>query len=131
MGAQSTKAHNEEVEMSDHTYNSEYCGACGHDVCVARQYDWPEVDDDNDIVTGQDAEGYDITIFDREPDAKVETGLESWQGGTEIGIFYHKGNTYLAVWGECQNGGPYWTTGILPIEEVLRDYLREMTLELV
>ena len=102
-----------------HTYNSEFCPACNRDICVTRRRAYPEIFDED-----LDTDGID-------PVAVVSTGFTPSEGATELQIFYIKGRTVVVPCGEAFNCGPLVTEGEVPVAEVLDDYRRELTVELV
>ena len=57
----------------------------------------------------------------------VQTGLKSWQGATRLLIHHYKGDTIVCLSGEYQNCGPLLIEGIISPEDVLADYLRDLS----
>ena len=109
--------------MSEHTFNSEFCAACVG-VCVQRRRAYPEIFDE---LSNEEEDA----LYSGEPTARVVTGFTSSEGATELEIYYFGGRTIVVPCGEAFNCGPLITDGKVPVQEILEDYRRELTLDLV
>jgi hypothetical protein len=69
------------------------------------------------------------SVIEEVPDKIIATNLQGWKGATELHVYYHNGNTYVETSGELYNADGMFTEGIITPEEVLADYLAELSQE--
>jgi hypothetical protein len=59
----------------------------------------------------------------------LNTGLESWEGATELQFYFINGNTYVSPVGETYNSEGWKVRGQVDPVKILNQYKKEMAEE--